>query len=43
LVLEFEEIKHVVESGGRIKVRRVSGKPYLYPVYPMVVRGVLVG
>jgi hypothetical protein len=34
LVLEFEEIKHVVESGGRIKVRRVSGKPYLYPVYP---------
>jgi len=23
-----------VESGGRIKVRRVNGKPYLYLVYP---------
>jgi hypothetical protein len=34
LVLEFEEIKHVVESGGRVKVRRVNGKPYLYLVYP---------
>jgi hypothetical protein len=34
LVLEFEEIRSVVESGGRIKVRRVYGKPYLYLVYP---------
>jgi len=34
LVLEFEEIKRVVESGGRVKVRRVNGKPYLYLVYP---------
>jgi hypothetical protein len=34
LVLEFEEIRSVVESGGRIKVRRVNGKPYLYLVYP---------
>jgi hypothetical protein len=23
-----------VESGGRVKVRRVNGKPYLYLVYP---------
>jgi hypothetical protein len=34
LVLEFEEIRSVVESGGRVKVRRVNGKPYLYLVYP---------
>jgi hypothetical protein len=34
LVLEFEEIKRVVESGGRVKVRRVNGRPYLYLVYP---------
>jgi hypothetical protein len=34
LVLEFDEIRSVVESGGRIKVRRVNGKPYLYLVYP---------
>jgi len=34
LVLEFEEIRSVVESGGRVKVRRVYGKPYLYLVYP---------
>jgi hypothetical protein len=34
LVLEFEELKSVVESGGRVKVRRVYGKPYLYLVYP---------
>ena len=34
MVLEFEEIRSVVESGGRIKVRRVNGKPYLYLVYP---------
>jgi hypothetical protein len=34
LVLEFEEIKRVVGSGGRVKVRRVNGKPYLYLVYP---------
>jgi hypothetical protein len=34
LVLEFEEIKRVIESGGRVKVRRVNGKPYLYLVYP---------
>ena len=34
MVLEFDEIKRVVESGGRIKVRRVNGKPYLYLVYP---------
>jgi hypothetical protein len=34
LVLEFEEIRSVVESGGRVKVRKVNGKPYLYLVYP---------
>jgi hypothetical protein len=34
LALEFEEIRSVVESGGRVKVRRVDGKPYLYLVYP---------
>jgi hypothetical protein len=34
LVLDFEELKSVVESGGRVKVRRVNGKPYLYLVYP---------
>jgi hypothetical protein len=34
LVLELEEIKRFVESGGRVKVRRVNGKPYLYLVYP---------
>jgi hypothetical protein len=34
LVLEFDEIKRVVKSGGRVKVRRVNGKPYLYLVYP---------
>jgi hypothetical protein len=34
LVLELEEIRSVIESGGRIKVRRVYGKPYLYLVYP---------
>jgi hypothetical protein len=34
LVLEFEEIRSVVEGGGRVKVRRVNGKPYLYLVYP---------
>ena len=34
MVLEFEEIRSVVESGGRVKVRRVNGKPYLYLVYP---------
>jgi hypothetical protein len=34
LVLEFEEIRSVVESGGRVKVRRVNSKPYLYLVYP---------
>jgi hypothetical protein len=34
LVLEFEEIKRVVGSGGRVKVRRVNGKLYLYLVYP---------
>jgi hypothetical protein len=34
LTLSFEELKSVVESGGRVKVRRVNGKPYLYLVYP---------
>jgi hypothetical protein len=34
LVLSFDEVRSVVESGGRIKVRRVNGKPYLYLVYP---------
>jgi hypothetical protein len=34
LVLELEEIRSVVESGDRVKVRRVYGKPYLYLVYP---------
>jgi hypothetical protein len=34
LVLELEELKSAVESGGRVKVRRVNGKLYLYLVYP---------
>jgi hypothetical protein len=34
LVFEFEEIRSVIEKGGRVKVRRVNGKPYLYLVYP---------
>jgi hypothetical protein len=34
LVLSFDEIRSVVESGDRVKVRRVNGKPYLYLVYP---------
>jgi hypothetical protein len=34
LVLEFEEIRSVIEKGGRVKIRRVNGKPYLYLVYP---------
>jgi len=34
LVLSFEELRSVVESGGRVKVRRVNGKPYLYLAYP---------
>jgi hypothetical protein len=34
LTLSFEELKSVVERGGRVKVRRVNGKPYLYLVYP---------
>jgi len=34
LVLGFEEIRSVVERGGRVKVKRVYGKPYLYLVYP---------
>jgi hypothetical protein len=34
LVLSIEELKSAVESGGRVKVRRVNGKPYLYIVYP---------
>jgi hypothetical protein len=34
LVLTFDEIRSVVESGGRVKVRRVNGKPYLHLVYP---------
>lgn len=34
MVLSFEEIRSVVERGGRVKVRRVYGKPYLYLVYP---------
>jgi hypothetical protein len=34
LVLEFEEIRRVIGSGGRVKVRRVYGEPYLYLVYP---------
>jgi hypothetical protein len=34
LTLSFEELKSVVERGGRVKVRRVDGKPYLYLVYP---------
>jgi hypothetical protein len=31
-LVSFDEIRRVVESGGRVKVRRVNGKPYL--VYP---------
>jgi hypothetical protein len=34
LTLSFEELKSVVGRGGRVKVRRVNGKPYLYLVYP---------
>jgi hypothetical protein len=34
LTPSIEELKSVVESGGRVKVRRVNGKPYLYLVYP---------
>jgi len=34
LTLSFEELRSVVEGGGRVKVRRVNGKPYLYLVYP---------
>jgi hypothetical protein len=34
LVLEVEEIRSVVESDGRVKIRRVNGKQYLYLVYP---------
>jgi hypothetical protein len=34
LTLSFEELKSAVERGGRVKVRRVNGKPYLYLVYP---------
>jgi hypothetical protein len=30
LVLEVEEIRSVVESDGRVKIRRVNGKQYLY-------------
>jgi hypothetical protein len=33
LVLTFDEIRSVVERGGRVKIRRVNGKPYLYLVY----------
>lgn|GEM_PF-957884 len=34
MILTFEEIRAVVERGGRVKVRRVYRKPYLYLVYP---------
>ena len=34
MILSFEELRSVIESGGRFKVRRVYGKPYLYLVYP---------
>ncbi len=34
MVLEFEELRSTIERGGRVKVRRVDGKPYLYLVYP---------
>ncbi len=34
MVLSFDELRSVVEGGGRLKVRRVYGKPYLYLVYP---------
>jgi hypothetical protein len=33
-LVSFDEIRRVVESGGRVKVRRVNGKPYLYRVDP---------
>ena len=32
--LEFEEIRSVVERGGKVKVKRINNKPYLYLVYP---------
>jgi hypothetical protein len=34
LTLSFEELRSTIERGGRVKVRRVNGKPYLYLVYP---------
>lgn len=33
MVLEFEDTKRVVESGGRVKVGRINRKPYLYLIY----------
>jgi hypothetical protein len=32
-----------VESGGRVKIRRVNGKQYLYLGLPRIARGVLAG
>jgi hypothetical protein len=33
----------IISSGGRVRVGRVNGKPYLHLVYLMMVRCVLVG
>jgi hypothetical protein len=34
LTLSFEELKSTIERGGKVKIRRVNSKPYLYLVYP---------
>jgi hypothetical protein len=34
LTLSFEELRSTIGRGGRVKVRRVNGKPYLYLVCP---------
>ena len=43
MILSFDKIMSIISSGGRVRVRRVNGKPYLHLVYPMMVRCVLVG
>jgi hypothetical protein len=34
LTLSIEELRSTIGRGGRVKVRKVNGKPYLYLVYP---------
>jgi hypothetical protein len=43
LILGFDKIMSIISSGGRVRVGRVNGKPYLHLVYLMMVRCVLVG